>query len=401
MPSTFSWVDFSDEDKEKMVQIIHQLRQQDTIDELGIGSVRDSIANILFPGTTTIQTRAKYMLFVPWILNKMEEKRVPSSKISHRVKQEEIKLCNKLLEMGITDGVIGAVAGERLKRFPSSIYWAGLRIWGIRKFKSSLNNYYQSLDSYYRLRKGKIRESNPEALYSNFGENWDEGIPEPPSELPGDEGLELTKDEAQYLLEKLSINCPKSLLTNIVHLCKVARKDFIWENTFVDKLNNDLQTKVMHAQNFSEIMLGAALNYNCMLAEKKQNEELVNIYKEKLAKWQVKINARANMFLKWNLDDFWNLVFYEPTINVPNRTKRFIDKWIEIILKNVEDIFRREKELDMLIYEREREVKGRRARLRNPDYLAKWNGSTGTQQLDYRWHVVKKIVNDIIRGLKK
>ena len=63
MASTFSWVDFSDEDREKMVQIIRQLRQQDTIDELGIGSVRDSIANILFPGTTTIQTRAKYMLF--------------------------------------------------------------------------------------------------------------------------------------------------------------------------------------------------------------------------------------------------------------------------------------------------------------------------------------------------
>ena len=37
MPSTFSWVDFSDEDREKMVQIIHQLRQQDNIDELGIG----------------------------------------------------------------------------------------------------------------------------------------------------------------------------------------------------------------------------------------------------------------------------------------------------------------------------------------------------------------------------
>jgi len=57
MTSILSWVDFSDEEREKMVQIIRQLRQQDTIDELGIGSVRDSIANILFPGTTTIQTR--------------------------------------------------------------------------------------------------------------------------------------------------------------------------------------------------------------------------------------------------------------------------------------------------------------------------------------------------------
>jgi len=77
MASIFSWVDFSDEDREKMVQIIRQLRQPDTIDELGIGSVRDSIANILFPGTTTIQTRAKYMLFVPWILKKWKKIEYP------------------------------------------------------------------------------------------------------------------------------------------------------------------------------------------------------------------------------------------------------------------------------------------------------------------------------------
>ena len=71
MPSTFSWVDFSDKDRENMMQIIHQLRQTDTLDELGIGSVRDSISNTLFPGTTTIQTRAKYMLFIPWIFIQM------------------------------------------------------------------------------------------------------------------------------------------------------------------------------------------------------------------------------------------------------------------------------------------------------------------------------------------
>ena len=86
MASTFSWVDFSDEDREKMVQIIRQLRQQDTIDELGIGSVRDSMANILFPGTTTIQTRAKYMLFGPWILKKMEKNKVPSENIEVVIK---------------------------------------------------------------------------------------------------------------------------------------------------------------------------------------------------------------------------------------------------------------------------------------------------------------------------
>lgn len=330
MSSTFSWVDFSDEDREKMVQIIRQLRQPDTIDELGIGSVRDSIANILFPGTTTIQTRAKYMLFGPWILKKMEKNKVPSENISQRVKQEEIKLCNILLKM---------------------------------EFK--------------------------------------EGLPESPEELPGKEGLNLSQHEAQYLLEKLLINCRESLLTNIIYLRKTARKDFVWENTFIDKLNNDLQIKVMHAQNFSEIMQGAGLVYNYLLAEKKESEELINKYKERLAEWQIAMSSRAEIFLNWNLEYFWNLAYSERTINVSSRTKRFIDQWIGIVLKNIDNIFINKEEINHLIYEREKEVKGRRARLRNLDYLAKWSGASGTQQLDYRWRVVKRIVNDIILGLNK
>ncbi len=402
MASTFSWVDFSDEDREKMVQIIRQLRQQDTIDELGIGSVRESIANILFTGTTTIQTRAKYMLFVPWILKKMEKNRVPSENISQRVKREEIKLCASLLGMGFKDGVIGAIAGEGLQRFPSSIYWAGLQTWGIRKFRGSLNDYYQGLNSFYHLKKGNITRDDQEVLlYRDFGDNWDEGIPKSPEELPGKDGLYLAENEAQFLLEKLLINCRESLLTNIIYLRKTARKDFVWENTFIDKLNNDLQVKVMHAQNFSEVMQGAALVYNYLLAEKKESEELITMYKEKLAEWQIAMSSRAEIFLNWNLEHFWNLVYSELTVNVPSRTRRFIDQWIEIVLKNIDDIFVNEDERENLIYARELEVKGRRSRLRNPEYLAKWSGAAGTRQLDYRWHVVKKIINDIIWGLNK
>jgi len=402
MASILSWVDFSDEDREKMVQIIRQLRQQDTIDELGIGSVRDSIANILFPGTTTIQTRAKYMLFVPWILKKMEKNRVPSENISQRVKREEIKLCNTLLKMEFKEGVIGAISGEGLQRFPSSIYWAGLQTWGIRKFRGSLNDYYLCLNSYYHLKKGNITRDDQEVLlYRNFGENWDEGLPKSPEVLPGKEGLYLTKNEAQYLLEKLLINCRESLLTNIIYLHKTARRDFVWENTFIDKLNNDLQIKVMHAQNFSEIMQGAALVYNYLLAEKKESEELINKYKEKLAEWQIAMSSRAEIFLNWNLEHFWNLVYSELTVNVPSRTRRFIDQWIEIVLKNIDDIFVNKNEMEKFIYARELEVKGRRSRLGNPDYLEKWSGAAGTRQLDYRWHVVDKIINDIIRGLNK
>ena len=37
------------------------------VDELGIGVIRDSFSDTLFPGISTIQTRAKYFLTIPRI----------------------------------------------------------------------------------------------------------------------------------------------------------------------------------------------------------------------------------------------------------------------------------------------------------------------------------------------
>ena len=63
------------------------LNEPGTLDELGIGPIRDTIADTLFPGTSTIQTRARYFLFIPWILQKAEEGslRVSTVRINVRV----------------------------------------------------------------------------------------------------------------------------------------------------------------------------------------------------------------------------------------------------------------------------------------------------------------------------
>jgi hypothetical protein len=42
---------------------------------------------------------------------------------------------------------------------------------------------------------------------------------------------------------------------------------------------------VANARNFSEMMHGAALLYNLILAEQVQNEELVETYREDFASW--------------------------------------------------------------------------------------------------------------------
>lgn len=63
------WIDFSKEDRQKAFDVINLLSEQGAVDELGIGVIRDAFANYFFPGTSTIQTRAKYFLIVPYMLS--------------------------------------------------------------------------------------------------------------------------------------------------------------------------------------------------------------------------------------------------------------------------------------------------------------------------------------------
>ena len=63
------WIDFSKEQRNKVIRVINLLSEPEAVDELGIGIIRDGFANIFFPGTSTIQTRSKYFLLVPYILN--------------------------------------------------------------------------------------------------------------------------------------------------------------------------------------------------------------------------------------------------------------------------------------------------------------------------------------------
>jgi hypothetical protein len=73
----FIWVDFAEDDRRKMAGVIALFNEKDTRDELGLGSIRDTFADWLFPATSTIQTRARHFLFVPWIYQKVERLRTP------------------------------------------------------------------------------------------------------------------------------------------------------------------------------------------------------------------------------------------------------------------------------------------------------------------------------------
>lgn len=75
------WVDYSPKERDRMRQALALFKENDTRDELGLGSIRDALADLLFPGTSTIQTRLRYFLFVPWIYQELDRRKVAPDKL--------------------------------------------------------------------------------------------------------------------------------------------------------------------------------------------------------------------------------------------------------------------------------------------------------------------------------
>ena len=62
---SLAWIDFEEAEPQRAQRIMVLFQERETRDELGLGgAIRNSIANHLFPGTSTIQTRLRYMLVV-------------------------------------------------------------------------------------------------------------------------------------------------------------------------------------------------------------------------------------------------------------------------------------------------------------------------------------------------
>ena len=104
------WIDFSKEDRQKALDVINLLSEQGAVDELGIGIIRDAFANYFFPGTSTIQTRAKYFLIVPYVLREAVDGRYgkDANRVLRAIDSVEKDCGIRLLEADPkAEGVIG------------------------------------------------------------------------------------------------------------------------------------------------------------------------------------------------------------------------------------------------------------------------------------------------------
>lgn len=230
MRSTLTWLDHDAESMERMRRVIAAFDQKDTRDELGLGGVRDSLADHLFPGTNTLQTRLRYMLFVPWMYVELECKRVDSAAITRRARDYELRLSLALLQADDKEGVIGKRAVMHLKRLPSSVYWSGLGAWGIRRFPGSQDRYHAALDGIYQRRRERCdRDDDKDLVLDAWTTTWHRGLPDPPEGFPDEADLRLTRQEAEFLEDRSIVETQSgSLLAPLALRGGRLRVDYAW-----------------------------------------------------------------------------------------------------------------------------------------------------------------------------
>jgi len=405
--STFGWLDHDDGERRRMMEVVNLFREKGTLDELGVGSIRDTLAEHFFPGTSTIQTRARYFLFIPWIYSMLEHNRVPSRGAAIYARKLQWQLVQSLQAGGESSGgVIGIDAGENLNRLPSTIYWQGIMRWEIRSFEGSTDRYHASLDQYYRAERS-ARSSDSGELLDAAHRNWHGSLPSAPTGFLSQTTFALQHHEAEFLSERIRRASPDSLLAACLSSSITRRRiaHAPWELTGLGGLPSQLCADVESARLYSLTMEGAVLLYNLMLAELAveraihSDTRFVDRYRQELERWGDEMESAQSALQNWDRQAFWaRLRAINPRLQ--SGAIRFSDTWLSLAIAAPGSVstsnFAR-----ILIRERERLLKTTLARLYNPRALERWPGESGLGRLTFRWTNAKRILIDILDGLRE
>lgn len=404
--STLTWLDSSEQERRAVMDLVSALRDTGTLDELGIGTIRDTISDVLFPGTSTIQTRARYFLFIPWILQIVERRH--KSNPAYHARRLQLELCNALDDAhGANEGVIGREAGAALTTWPISIYWNGLERWGVRQYRGSISSYYSSLrrppswlaESSVPTERGEDGRSETEDRPPS---NW-APIPSAPNDFPKGATFELTPDEAGFLSDRIRFTHNESFLS---HLLESGNGDaggdvsFPWEHPAARTVPPEVQSWLHDARLFSLVHRGAALLYSLMLAEMLAadgygQEHRVEGFSEDFASWSLDIEASLADIRQWDRASMWRRIL-QANPRIRSLAQQFADSWYSLVMTRPPASLADWREARDLIRNRERALKGPRARLTNSDARAARRGYPASRRLEFRWSQVMTITNDIL-----
>ncbi|MBR0239326.1 MAG: hypothetical protein IJQ39_14625 [Thermoguttaceae bacterium] len=410
-PMILGWLDNNQAEQEEMKELLSLLQEKGTLDELGIGTIRDAFSNQLFPGITTIQTRAKYLVILLYLLKETDleakkavEKDRPATPeaLIRLLNEKQDKLVDVFEKNGLKErGVIG-IRSRNVVQKPAYIYWGALTTFGIVNpnlslyqlcslFCQNAKTTNQKRNSFTANNRKKKEEDDdyfedaPDAfldypaLYSPITwkiNNWRDGLT-----------MKLTYDEAKFISDKI-LSSPRSQNSALAQLLRYYRdEDVVCDFSDVDQIPEDVLDERMKrifqlAKAFRRFIFGAYMAYNYLLSNR-TDKVLKEVYDN------------------WKQQDF-NLVPLPEILSVTRASfpqTLFLNELLSHAKAGEWNRY------EHCIQKREKELKGNRRKIGtfnedNP-YTSPFvfPEDVDTLLLDFRAHRAGVILKDILKGL--
>lgn len=410
--SFIGWIDFSDEDQKRAQDYLRSL-SEGTLDELGFGIIRDAFADLFFPATSTIMTRARYFILVPSIYLATLQQGDHGASAKRKCERMELSLRKKLIE----NKSIENYRKEEVKRYPASIYWAGLRRLGIVNPQiGSQASYFDSTHDAVTA-SSSIKDDDHNALEpENSSELWDAEIvrlfdagqipkPDETVEFDAEIDFEMSNVESRYLRNRFLEAETGSIVSNVFRNKTFQPADYPWQWDHPKSLS----AEVDDAQRFSMLTKIATLLYYRLLDTKRTASGFegcgVDLTQAIAAWWQ---QCRQTL-LEWDIEQFVQWIESQKLARGSDRS--FISTLHRRIgeLSSSDELI--EKTSDLIIV-REKDKRPNKRRLVPGRFQNEWKLPTQRPGfftdpkhlpylLDFRSGIASQIIGDIWEGLKR
>lgn len=383
-------------------RVLQAIRDQQAIDELGIGRLRDAFSNTLFPGMSTLQRHAKYFAVLPSLYYEVEKGTYNRPQdVRKKIIELEVKLTRQLInwsdstgDENYTTGITGhdvIEAAERdytkyVKYDPTYIYWNGMVTYDMVK---TPGNIYQILKERSNTRGPEKEEGDNEGqgvsqLFSTSGEKYNFDGKTPLS-------MKLTAKEAKFVRDK--ITCSKdskdSMLAYMLKENSLISQEYdklgdLMDNQFTINYGKVYRLSVVFSHFVQVLRCRVQMIFSNLKQQEEANKADIETFNKVYSQYKSELTAEN---IQQILDYFYGQVTEHSLINFCQGASSLLEKekW---------------EELDKLLINREKQVKGsKRSKLINYKSPRYTDYRFNTSGLTYRWELVYVMIKEIREGL--
>jgi hypothetical protein len=163
-------------------EIVRLFSNRETQDEMGGRRIVVALNDALFPGTSVLHSRARYLIFIPWFIQRSTTSKHPLRQMEgfERAMIQAFLDADSVPDEDRTEGLIGNRAGPKVKQLPSTAYWTALEKWGILEWPGNLAS---TIERSRRLRATSTSDELDE-LADRSARVWHHGLEALLSEIP-------------------------------------------------------------------------------------------------------------------------------------------------------------------------------------------------------------------------